>query len=692
VLSDYYATRPQLFVIGPSSHDSVSRLVRSRFPHAIADARRRADRAVEGCVDVLGYRGLSFTRGPRQPIDWSWDPVHDRRAPDLHWSEVPYLDSALGDHKIIWALNRHQHWLVLGRAYWLTGDNRYRNAFIEQLQGWMAASPPRTGINWASMLELALRTISWIWSLHLFVETQPAEGLGPDTSEPAWLVDLLLGLHAQLSLVERHLSIYVNPNTHLLGEALGLYVAGRVLPEFRASPRWTATGRRLLVDQATRQINSDGGHAELSTHYHRYTLDFYSLALAVARATGDSNAIPPFADAVGRLANYARQLSDQHFHLPQIGDDDGGMLFAMCGGDAGDVGPAISVAAALLERRDLADGRPHEELAWMIGSVPTTWERGAPRRSTVLRDSGYVVSRTSRGDHLVFDVGPLGDLNAGHAHADALSVTLSISGQPLLIDPGTGGYTIDCELRDRFRSTAAHNTIVLDGRWQSQPAGPFHWRSRANVRLEHCHLEQDCDFIEATHDGYGDVAHRRQVLSRPGCWIVVDWLSGGRAGPMAAAHWHLDPAWRVGSMEAGRTALIHASGSTVWMLTSVHHVETHYAGDDGLGWCAPVYGAIQPNTTLRVPLDVCMPSALVTVFVEDTAPLLQPLDNWIPGGATPEPLAFRIVGTGWQDTVVAAGPTVATIDGDRYGLSGRGRLLCGRTAVALVQPAALAAT
>ena len=266
----------------------------------------------------------------------------------------------------------------------------------------------------------------------------------------------------------------------------------------------------------------------------------------------------------------------------------------------------------------------------------------------------------------------------------------SISGQPLLIDPGTGGYAIDCELRDRFRSTAAHNTIVLDGRWQSQPAGPFQWRSRANVRLEDCHLEEDCDFIEATHDGYGEVTHRRQVLSRPGCWIVVDWLSGGRAGPMAA-HWHLDPAWRLGSMEPGRTALIHASGSTVWMLTSVNHVEAHFAGDDGLGWCAPAYGAIQPNTTLRVPLGVCMPSALVTVFVEDTAPLLEPLDNWIPSGATPEPLAFRIVGTGWRDTVVAAGPTVPTIDGDRYGVSGRGRLLCGRTAVALVQPAALAA-
>jgi hypothetical protein len=342
----------------------------------------------------------------------------------------------------------------------------------------------------------------------------------------------------------------------------------------------------------------------------------------------------------------------------------------------------LAIAAALLDCPDLGDGRPHEEVVWMVGAVPAAWHRRATRQSAVLRDSGYVVSRTSRGDHLVFDVGPLGYLNAGHAHADALSVTLSVAGQPLLIDPGTGGYTIDRTLRDRFRSTAAHNTIVLDGRWQSAPSGPFHWHSRAAVRLETCQLERDCDFIEATHDGYDAFIHRRQVLSRPGCWIVVDWLSGDRESPIAA-HWHLDPAWRIGSMEPGRTALVHASGTTVWMLTSVPDVETRVSGDDGLGWWAPVYGAIEPTTTLRVPVTASTPHALITVFVEDLAARLQLPADWSPQGPTPEPIAFRVVATGWEDTVVAAGPTVATVEGAKYGLSGRGRLLCARASVPL---------
>ena len=212
----------------------------------------------------------------------------------------------------------------------------------------MDANPPLVGINWASMLELALRSLSWIWALELFVE--PAAGDDQRDDQPIdahpWLVDLLLGLDRQLHLVEQNLSTYFSPNTHLLGEALALYVAGRTLPELRRAPAWAELGRRILIEEMSRQISPDGGHVERSFHYHRYTLDFYLLALAVARLTGDDTR--PFAEAARRLARFARTIADDRGHLARIGDDDGGQLFPICGRDSADASDSLALAAWLL--------------------------------------------------------------------------------------------------------------------------------------------------------------------------------------------------------------------------------------------------------------------------------------------------------------------------------------------------------
>src|SRR5205085_2607196 len=105
------------------------------------------------------------------------------------------------------------------------------------------------------MLELAFRSLSWVWAIHLFVEPSADD-------ETPWLVDLLVALDRQLSQIERNLSYYFSPNTHLLGEALALYVAGRVLPVLGASGRRAATGRRVLLAEMQRQIAADGGHCE----------------------------------------------------------------------------------------------------------------------------------------------------------------------------------------------------------------------------------------------------------------------------------------------------------------------------------------------------------------------------------------------------------------------------------------------
>src|SRR4029077_6884589 len=97
------------------------------------------------------------------------------------------------------------------------------------LESWLAEDSPRWGVNWVSSLEVAYRAIAWwllLWMLH----------------RVPWRPDLRMRLVNSLELharhVERYLSTYFSPNTHLTGEALGLFYVGTVLPDSSHARRW----------------------------------------------------------------------------------------------------------------------------------------------------------------------------------------------------------------------------------------------------------------------------------------------------------------------------------------------------------------------------------------------------------------------------------------------------------------------
>jgi hypothetical protein len=611
------------FLLDPASVNVMRATILAQWPSAADVAAARADRILAGSFDLLGYHDLHF-RGADGAIDWHVDPVHNRRAPLRFWNDIPYLDPSVGDHKIIWELNRHQHWLVLGRALWLTGDTRYALAISQQLDGWMAANPPLMGINWASMLELGLRSISWLWALH-FLAVPDVDDAAHGSSRT--LQNLLVGLDRQARHIEAHLSHYFSPNTHLTGEALALYAIGTALPELAGSTRWAATGRRILLDEIDRQVLPDGGHVERSTHYQRYTLDFYLTGLLIARGAGDAEAAGRFEAVASRLAEFTRAIADNNGRLPLIGDDDGGTLWRFTDRSCSDVRDSLAVAAAALERPDLAPWGTTEEALWLAGpkiiadrdrdkhrSLPLQDHR---QRSAVascaLKDTGYIVMRNERGDHLVFDAGAHGYMNGGHAHADALSVTLTLEQGPLLIDPGTATYTMNGALRDRMRGSASHNTLTIDGRGQSEPAGPFHWRTRADATLGPFLAEPAFDLAEGWHDAYAPIRHRRRVIRmRNEGWLIVDELLGTGTHDVTA-HWHFDPRWMAASDAPGRLRLTHETGYTVRL---VHEGETAVLthGDDGDegSWCAPAYGALVPAWTARITTRAVLPRTLVT--------------------------------------------------------------------------------
>lgn len=646
-LARHLIHQPGAFPLPAAGVAPLAARIRGQFPGAAAEARARADRLLAGEYDLLGYAGLRFG----SPPDWRFDPVHQRHAPHGFWADVPYLDPAGGDHKIIWEMNRHQHWLTLARCHALADDRRCYTLFVEQLEGWLADNPPLSGINWASMLELAFRSLSWLCAAHAFAAAASDE---PGTDTP-WLVDLLVGLDRQLSHVEPNLSRYFSPNTHLSGEALALYVAGVSLPWMRGSGRRAALGRDVLLRQAERQVRADGGHAELSAHYHRYSTDFYLLALQVARAAGEP-AGAAFEDAARRQARYLRAIADDSGRIPLIGDDDGGQLFPICGRAPDDCADTLAAAAVLLAEPTLAVSEVPEEVFWRCGrardlemlvAVPF---KPASARSVGFEASGYFVSRTGAGDHLVLDAGPHGFLNGGHAHADALAVVATVGGRPLLVDPGTATYTMDPAVRDRFRSTPMHNTVVVNGLPQSQPRGPFHWRTRADARASAWRTGEAADYAEGRHDAYAPITHVRGVLALHGvAWLIVDHLFDTRPGaPDAApvlteAFWHLHPDWSLVSRPGSTVTLQHRDGGRQRLATSGIFASVRGTRQTDLAAHAPTYGRIVPAECLRVATRDALPRSVLTVVpmgrraeaevVIDPLPLPMPLPDGWQGGA-----------------------------------------------------------
>ena len=618
--------RPSRFVIDPASANDVRSEIASRWPDVPSRAAADGDALVAGRFNLLGYQDLSFADGNDDNADWHFDPIHRKRMPRRFWADVRFLDPTNGDHKIIWELNRHQHFLRLGRAWWLTGDSRYRNAILSDVRSWLAANPPLVGANWASMLELGLRSLSWVAAIHFLLADLPLSDEDAADDAP-WLLDMCVALDRQLRHVEQNLSLYFSPNTHLTGEALALYVAGVALPEFARSAQWIDLGRRVLLAEATRQIADDGGHAERSTHYHRYTLDFYELALLTAERAGDIGAVAVFSEAVARLERFMRAVADDNNRVPQIGDDDGGMLWPLTDRDPRDVGDSLALARLLLNREQ-PDQDISEEVVWIAWSgrtaalkasrtgQPVKQTAAPPVNACVFPTTGYVVVRSRGGDHLVFDVGQHGFLNGGHAHADALAITMAVAAQPFVIDPGTATYTMDRELRNRMRATASHNTLTLDGRPSATPAGPFNWATRADARLDVWRHTAGFAWAEAAHDGFAPAGHRRTVFytEAGGCLVIDEVMDDRPTAPhTATVHWHFDPEWVIGCEGSHRLFATHWTGRTGWILTD-HGDLSVFCGDTSsrIGWCSPRYGALVPTSTAHITRTGLGPLQLVT--------------------------------------------------------------------------------
>ena len=454
-------------------------LVASSGDRLAADAARIA----EGNLELWGHEVQVDLRG----VDWHTDPLSGR-ASARSWRERTY------DQKPLWELHRQQHLFPLAAAGFAAAQDDWRRLAADHILHWIARNPARNGPGWRSGYESSHRLLGWAFSVPLLTDTLRSDELARVNSSYA----------AQANFVAARPSRYSSANNHRLAELVGL-LAASVVGFTGVSWRslWTE-----LEDEVVRQTYGDGGSREQAAGYFLYVLEILWCAAVLAVGRGEE---------LGRL--------NERFHA---------MLAWLTGVARPDLEPPAmgDDAEDRMLRPDYFEERRARVIAGRVRSLlngkPTlgTDELGPDTRSRLFAESGYAVLRSGH-VRVVFDVGELGfGPLAAHGHADALSVVVDAGNRPFLRDSGTGLYRPP-EIREAFKSTAAHNTVVVDGLSQAESRGPHLWGRRFLVEIEANELGDSLDYVRASHDGYrrrrARAHHTRSVtFVKPTVLVVLD--------------------------------------------------------------------------------------------------------------------------------------------------------------------------
>jgi uncharacterized heparinase superfamily protein len=404
------------------------------------------------------------------------------------------------------------------------------------LEHWIGHNPPGTDDAWEPYT-VSLRIANWI---RYFISLGAAGSPPP----PQWIASLW----SQCAWLARNIEYHLLAN-HLFKNAKALVFAGCY---FEGSPagEWLHQGANILLGQLEEQFLADGGHFERSPMYHAIMVEDLLDLIALDRAV--PNVMPATVPAALRekLAPALAFLQDV-----TLADREIALFNDAAHGIAASTAGLFEYAARLLQ----------------IPATPGRTEGGLVERPV----SGYFGWRGER-DGWLIDCGPVGpDYQPGHAHCDMLSYELVLDGRRIVVDTGVHDYEPG-ERRHRSRSTAGHNTVMVDGFEQSEIWGVFRVGRRAGVIEARLTEKLGKLSFAGAHDGYrrlpGGVVHRRVAEYAPNKSLEVsDELTGAGCHAMESRV-HFAPQLKVSVL--GRSLdICDSSGARVARMNVGHGPE-----------------------------------------------------------------------------------------------------------------------
>ena len=326
--------------------------------------------------------------------------------------------------------------------------------------------------------------------------------------------------HSRLEHMRFATAFCGGPNNWYQVEAAGLATAALFSPELRQADAYLRVAMRRL-----RWINSfayydDGQQFELTHGYHMFPTTAMFGTAETARARGVS--LPQdFVDVVAKANEMYLYAAMPDHYLPTFNDSNPYPI---------DAAGYLSAAAKTFDRQDLLWGATY-------GAEGTKPDHS----SHIWPSAGYYLMRDKwgeDGEYLLFDGAAWG---ASHQHEDKLNFCLYAQGRQLIGDPNIYSYSAT-ELTHYFRSTQAHNDILIDGRGQARrflPEAKLH-RTGRNEWVSAPHFDfVSSEYLEGyVRDPFGKVASADEIDSslsqrraifyvKPGYWILCDLIKGG---------------------------------------------------------------------------------------------------------------------------------------------------------------------
>lgn len=515
------------------------------------------------------------------------------------------------DSKLVWEPSRWNQLVRLAMAAYVLDDRRAAEKCVDWLEDWVRHNPPYRGWNWTSALEVGLRLIQFAWMDAMLSDlritnyelrdagsagaplvNRKSEIVNGNASSFAerWAKLRTAILPAHVWYAWRHKSFGSSANNHLLGELVGCIVATARWPELA---KWGASLeelQRLWEHEVLAQFAEDGGNKEQALNYQLFSWEFCWQA-RMALVTAGRKISPEVDERLRRAA--------QFFVDVQVPSEPW---------DYGDSDSAFVTPLFADDRKVVAEWhewfrKPGKEQAlefWM----------GAARRDLKLeisdfkagewrhqQTSGYAVRR--EGDWtLRWDLSPLGlGTMAAHGHLDVLHVSLWLRGVAMVIDPGTGAYHAEKQVRTWLASRNSHNGMCVLGKEWPRRLGPFIWD------VNHWDASM-FDTQKFTHGQfvYGD--SERMLVERLFDFesdgqvrVIEDWLNPKVPPPRFSVRWQFAPDSHVADLGSRRYRVtrhgvsmdvqVSADWAEVWCVTQ--QSQAAQADPD-----APLAGTVSP--------------------------------------------------------------------------------------------------